>query len=128
MRVVMFYHSLVSDWNHGNAHFLRGVAAELLARGHDVRIFEPSGGWSLANLTAEYGTRPVEEFRQAFPNLKSTAYDIATLDLDRALDAADLVLVHEWNASDLVRLVGRHRARSAAGPAECRRRSPARRR
>ena len=27
MRIVMFYHSLLSDWNHGNAHFLRGVAS-----------------------------------------------------------------------------------------------------
>ena len=32
MRVVIFCHSLASDWNHGNAHFLRGVARELLAR------------------------------------------------------------------------------------------------
>ena len=31
MRVVMFYHSLLSDWNHGNAHFLRGIVSELLA-------------------------------------------------------------------------------------------------
>jgi len=31
MRFVMFYHSLRSGWNHGNAHFLRGVVAELLA-------------------------------------------------------------------------------------------------
>ena len=37
MRVVMFYHSLRSDWNHGNAHFLRGVVRELLAAGHEVR-------------------------------------------------------------------------------------------
>ena len=22
MRIVMFYHTLLSDWNHGNAHFL----------------------------------------------------------------------------------------------------------
>ena len=34
MRVVIFCHSLVSDWNHGNAHFLRGVVSELIARGH----------------------------------------------------------------------------------------------
>ena len=26
----LFTHSLVSDWNHGNAHFLRGIATELL--------------------------------------------------------------------------------------------------
>ncbi len=30
MRTVMFYHSLVPNWHHGNAHFLRGVAAGLL--------------------------------------------------------------------------------------------------
>ena len=32
MRVVIFCHSLVSDWNHGNAHFLRGVVARAAAR------------------------------------------------------------------------------------------------
>ena len=30
VRFVIFTHSLVSDWNHGNAHFLRGVATELV--------------------------------------------------------------------------------------------------
>ena len=44
MRIVLFVHSLVSDWNHGNAHFLRGVVRELLARGH-----EP---WSTSRTTA----------------------------------------------------------------------------
>ena len=29
MHVVLFCHSLASDWNHGNAHFLRGLVAEL---------------------------------------------------------------------------------------------------
>ena len=28
MKFVLFYHSLVSDWNHGNAHFLRGIVRE----------------------------------------------------------------------------------------------------
>ena len=32
MRIAMFYHSLLSDWNHGNAHFLRGIAWELRHR------------------------------------------------------------------------------------------------
>ena len=52
MRVVVFCHSLVSDWNHGNAHFLRGVLSELIARGHEVRVWEPEGAWSLKNLLA----------------------------------------------------------------------------
>ena len=32
MRIVFFVHSLLSDWNHGNAHFLRGVVTALQAR------------------------------------------------------------------------------------------------
>ncbi len=42
MKIALFYHSLVSDWNHGNAHFLRGVASELIARGHEVVVYEPA--------------------------------------------------------------------------------------
>jgi hypothetical protein len=47
MRIVLFCHSLLSDWNHGTAHFLRGIATELLLRGHDVRVFEPWEAWSV---------------------------------------------------------------------------------
>ena len=36
MRFVLFYHSLISDWNHGNAHFLRGIVRELHRHGVDV--------------------------------------------------------------------------------------------
>lgn len=28
MRLVMFLHSLQSDWNHGHAHFPRGLVAD----------------------------------------------------------------------------------------------------
>jgi spore maturation protein CgeB len=111
MRFVLFYHSLVSDWNHGNAHFLRGVVTELLARGHDVRVYEPRDGWSLQNLRAEHGDGPVRRFHAAYPGLSSTPYDLAVLDLDAALDGADAVIVHEWSDHDLVRRIGEHRAR-----------------
>jgi len=110
MRVVMFYHSLVSDWNHGNAHFLRGVVTELLRRGHDVTVFEPVGSWSRQHLIQEHGQEAVSGFRRAYPALFSQQYDFDTLDLDRELDDADLVLVHEWNDHELVEAVGRHRA------------------
>jgi len=110
MRIVMFYHSLLSDWNHGNAHFLRGVASELLFRGHDVRIYESADAWSLQNLLAEHGSEPLRQFHRAYPDLESTQYDLATLDLDDVLAGADLVLVHEWNAPALVRRIGEHRA------------------
>ena len=35
MKLVMFYHSLYSDWNHGNAHFLRGVVREFKNKNYD---------------------------------------------------------------------------------------------
>lgn len=111
MRIVMFYHSLVSDWNHGNAHFLRGVASELRARGHDVQVYEPRNAWSVQNLLAEHGEAAIAGFREAYPDLRPTIYHLALLDLDAALDGADLVLVHEWSDHELVRLVGEHRAR-----------------
>jgi len=111
MRIVIFTHSLVSDWNHGNAHFLRGIASELLSRGHEFRILEPRDGWSLQNLLASSGPEAVESFHDAFPGLRSQPYDLETLDLDRELGGAGLVIVHEWNAHELVRRCGEYRAR-----------------
>ena len=109
MKFVLFYHSLVSDWNHGNAHFLRGVVAELLARGHAVDVYEPADGWSRENLEAEHGTRFVREFERHFPQLRSQRYRLEQLDLDAALDGADVVIVHEWNPPALIEHIGRHR-------------------
>jgi spore maturation protein CgeB len=111
MKIAVFCHSLVSDWNHGNAHFLRGICSELIARGHDVRVLEPRDGWSRANLVAEQGSEPLADFARAFPQLRSEEYELDELDLDAALDHADLVLVHEWSPPKLVRRIGRHRAR-----------------
>lgn len=105
----MFYHSLVSDWNHGNAHFLRGVAAELIARGHQVDIYEPEDSWSRENLVKAHGESPIREFRSAYPTLKSRQYSLKTLSLQEELKDADLVLVHEWSDHELVQRVGRHR-------------------
>lgn len=112
MQIAFFYHSLVSDWNHGNAHFLRGVTTELLERGHDVEVFEPREGWSLSNLIDEQGREPIEGFHQAYPQLESTFYEADTLDLDDVLDGVDLVVVHEWNSRELIRRISEHRRRN----------------
>ncbi|MEJ7928939.1 glycosyltransferase [Ramlibacter sp. AN1015] len=109
MHVVMFCHSLVSDWNHGNAHFLRGVCSELLARGHTLAVYEPQDAWSVSNLVAEHGQAPLRDVARAYPQLASRRYELATLDLHVALEGADLVLVHEWNDHALVRRIGQHR-------------------
>ena len=120
MRVVMFCHSLVSDWNHGNAHFLRGVvarAARARPRGRASTSRATAG--AVANLCASTATAALDAFRAAYPGAASrSATTPATLDLDAALDGADLVLVHEWNDPELVarasartaRRSGRYRA------------------
>ena len=79
MRIVLFCHSLTADWNHGSAHFWRGITAELIARRHEVDVYEPA---------------------------------LTELDLDQALDGADLVVVHEFNDPELIRRIGQHHERA----------------
>ncbi len=112
MRIAYFTHSLLSCWNHGNAHFLRGVLRELHVLGHDVRAFEPEGAWSLANLRADHGDAGTDAFGTHYPELGSTVF-APDADLEALIDGADLVIVHEWNEPALVAGLGRLRARGA---------------
>jgi len=111
MRIVMFYHSIVSDWNHGNAHFLRGIVTELMARGHHVEVYEPENGWSYSNLIREKGEVALAHFRRAYPFLEGRPYRLEELRLDEVLAGADLAIVHEWNEHELVRRISEHRRR-----------------
>ena len=110
MRIVLFYQSLISDWNHGNAHFLRGIASELQAREHEVEIYEPRNSWSLQNLIADYGEEPLAEFQKAYPHLSSHRYDLNDLNIEEVLDGAELAIVHEWNEPELIERVGEYRS------------------
>jgi len=112
LRIVYFTHSLRSCWNHGNAHFLRGVLRELIARGHEVLAYEPEGAWSLSNLLADHGDEALQAWEQAYPDLSSRTYGPKP-DLAELTDGADLVIVHEWNEHRLVADIGRLRARGA---------------
>lgn len=112
MRIVMFYHSLFSDWNHGNAHFLRGVVKELLKRGHDVEVFEADGGWSLKNLIKDHGAEKLDEFRRYYPTLNSQFYNPEkSLNYEAIFKDTDLVIVHEWNSPELVAEIGKIKKR-----------------
>ncbi len=101
MRFVFFIHSAVSDWNHGNSHFLRGLMSSLTRMGHDVVSYEPRGAWSLENLLADHGVGPVVDFARAYPEIAVRTYDPAAPsladDLAGAVAGADVVMVHEWN-------------------------------
>ena len=72
LKVRFFAHSWVSDWNHGNAHFLRGLARALMRMGHSVRCYEQLGSWSLSNLVRNEGDRAIgaiDDFRRLYPEL-----------------------------------------------------------
>lgn len=113
MTCVLFYHAFTSCWNNGNAHFLRGYARELHALGHEVIVYEPFDGWSRLNAMREGGANALNDIPTLFAGIDIRRYD-ASLDLDRALDGADLVIVHEWNSPDLIAQIGGKRAQGAA--------------
>lgn len=103
LRIRIFAHSLVSDWNHGNAHFLRGLSRALVRLGHDVRSYEELGSWSLSNLLKHEGETAIEavdDFRRTYPELDIHFYrNDRTFDpfFEEELKDIDLVLIHEWN-------------------------------
>ena len=98
----IFAHSWTSDWNHGNAHFLRGLAQELMNLGHEVRCYEEEEAWSRKNLREEgedTEASAVQQFREAFPELQVRTYRAdAQFDAfaEKELRGADIVIVHEW--------------------------------
>jgi len=112
MKCVLFYHAFSSCWNNGNAHFLRGIARELSSLGHDVTVYEPVDGWSRQNLLKDGGQKILDEVCALFPGVAIRAYG-PSLDLDLALDHADLVIVHEWNEPELIARLGRRRIEGA---------------
>jgi spore maturation protein CgeB len=112
MKIAYFTHSLLSCWNHGNAHFLRGVLRELIARGHQVTVYEPVANWSLENLLADAGDAGLAPFRRHYPELSSVTIAPEAA-VEPLVDGADLVIVHEWNDTGLVAALGE--ARKAGG-------------
>lgn len=110
MRIVFFCHSIISDWNNGNAHFLRGIVSELMWLGHEVVVYEPRRGWSIENLVRDAGDSAIPAFHAAFPAIRVVRYDPANLDIGAAIDRASLVIAHEWNEPRLIRSLGEARA------------------
>ncbi|UVF20250.1 glycosyltransferase [Microvirga terrae] len=108
MKFVYFTHSLASCWNHGNAHFLRGVLRELVHGGHAVAVYEPRGAWSLENLLKDHGEAGLDSYRRLYPELSSRIFN-QDLNLEEALADADVVIVHEWNEPWLVAAIGKVR-------------------
>jgi spore maturation protein CgeB len=104
-----FYQSVISDWNHGNAHFLRGLMRALQARGHSVVCYEQADNWSLCNLLSA-NPHAIHEFALRFPDLQFEHYAPGP-DFERwarhKLAGVDVALVHEWNTPEVIHVLGR---------------------
>ncbi len=111
LNIHFFAHSWVSDWNHGNAHFLRGLAHALMGMGHRVQCYEQLGSWSLSNLVhteGEMAVEAIDEFRRVYFDLDVQFYNkddtLKTL-LRQQLRGADVVILHEWNDPEIVNTI-----------------------
>jgi len=112
MRFAFYTHSLVSDWNHGNAHFLRGILRELMAFGHEAIALERANSWSRSNLVATQGHAAETRFGEDFPQLVSITYD-DDFDHETALADMDVVVVHEWTDPELAARIGKMKRQGA---------------
>ncbi|MFB3814651.1 MAG: glycosyltransferase [Terriglobales bacterium] len=110
LNIRYFAHSWLSDWNHGNAHFLRGLGRSLVQMGHNFRGYEQLGAWSLTNLVHEEGETAIDAidtFRRQFPELDIRFYYKESLKefAEQELEGADVVIIHEWNEPAVVNTV-----------------------
>lgn len=106
LRIAYLAHAVRSDWNNGNAHFLRGLLRGLVAMGHDVAIFEPCPGWSISNLRDEpLGAASLSQFAATYPELRITPYNTSSpynpAFWRNALTGRDIVILHEWNPPEM---------------------------
>ncbi|HEY4011348.1 MAG TPA: glycosyltransferase [Acidobacteriaceae bacterium] len=108
LRIGYFAHSLRSDWNNGNAHFLRGLLRALHCAGNEVTAYEPESAWSIDNLLAEgEGPKALDRFTTLFSDLDIQTYaadDTNELWRER-LRGMDLIILHEWNPPELASLL-----------------------
>ncbi len=110
LRIAYFAHSVRSDWNNGNAHFLRGLIREMDMLGHSIVAFEPSRAWSICNLQREpLGEESLKQFIAVYPELQVQLYEPSDMCDKHAwrcrLRGIDVVIVHEWNTPELAALL-----------------------
>jgi spore maturation protein CgeB len=102
LRIAYFVHSIRSDWNNGNAHFLRGLIRAMANLGHEPVVFEPCEEWSIRNLRSEpSGEETLSQFAVEYSDIPICLYDAQASHvkeyLRHALALFDVVILHEWN-------------------------------
>lgn len=107
-RIVYLAHTLRSDWNNGNAHFLRGLMRALRQVGHEVTVFEPEREWSIDNLRTEpSGERSLQRFLETYSDLDIRTYALLnSVELwKERLRGFEVVILHEWNPPELAQIL-----------------------
>ena len=108
LRLVYLAHTLRSDWNNGNAHFLRGLLRAMTSLGHNVTALEPETDWSIENLRTEpLGDRSLAHFAREYADLNLQTYDQPDREDEwrERLTDADIVILHEWNPPALAQML-----------------------
>ena len=105
MKVIIFSHPLLSDGHNGHAGLMPGIASELRSRGHNVVVYEPRHN-SLLEVLAAGSLASV--FRPGRRGVSTQSYSVKSLDVNRILSGADLVLVHAWSEPEVINLIGEH--------------------
>ena len=119
LAIAFFVHSIRSDWNNGNAHFLRGLARALgdgvpsanmsppvSYQGHSVTILEQEDNWSTVNMSSETkGQASLQQFGRVYPDLRIVCYAPDLGVLRKHLAEQDIVIVHEWNPPVLIEAI-----------------------
>lgn len=112
LRLGYFAHTLRSDWNNGNAHFLRGLMRALRQLGHDVTAYEPGSEWSIDNLRTEpKGAQSLDRFLETYAELDVQTYAPDETDelWRERLRGTEVVVLHEWNPPELAQMLLRLR-------------------
>jgi spore maturation protein CgeB len=110
LRIAYFAHTLRSDWNNGNAHFLRGLMRGLVRLGHEIVVLEPETEWSIENLRNEpEGERALRNFAETYSDFKVSTYRRDCPEPERCfrerLRGMDIVILHEWNQPELAQML-----------------------
>lgn len=103
LRMAYLAHTLRSDWNNGNAHFLRGLMRSLRQIGHEVTVYEPEKEWSVDNLRGEAaGADSLRRFLETYSDIDVQTYASEDEELwQERLRGSDVVILHEWNPPEL---------------------------